>query len=251
MGNAIAYVKRVIMKTAPELPDEQAKEKIILTIDEFVQERIEYADRLISKAGVARIQNGQTILVYSKSHVVEMILLQAKQEGKTFHVIVVDSRPKLEGKLLLKRLLSQGIRCSYVMISSISYVMRRVSLVFVGAHGMLSNGAALSRVGTGLVALMAQAHNVPFIVCCETYKFCVRSQVDSITSNELRDPDELISLRKYQKDNILTDWRDISSLKLLNLAYDVTPVDLVSVILTEVGDIPPTAVPVIIREYVQ
>jgi translation initiation factor 2B subunit (eIF-2B alpha/beta/delta family) len=49
----------------------------------------------------------------------------------------------------------------------------------------------------------------------------------------------------------LTDWRDVSTLRLLNLTYDVTPCELVSMVITEVGMIPPTSIPVIIREYRQ
>jgi translation initiation factor eIF-2B subunit delta len=46
----------------------------------------------------------------------------------------------------------------------------------------------------------------------------------------------------------LQGWRDMPNLKLLNLHYDVTPVGDVTMIITEVGNIPPTAVPVIVRE---
>jgi translation initiation factor eIF-2B subunit delta len=82
--------------------------------------------------------------------------------------------------------------------------------VFVGAAAMMNNGGLLSRVGTAMIALMAKAHStcsfvlqtfsvntnsscadVPFLVCCETYKFCERVQLDSICLNELGNPEEL------------------------------------------------------------
>jgi translation initiation factor eIF-2B subunit delta len=62
------------------------------------------------------------------------------------------------------------------------------------------------------------------------------------------DPDDLIPLGR-SKPNLLRDWRDIQSLKLLNLTYDLIPVEFISMVITEVGDIPPTAVPAIVREY--
>lgn len=43
----------------------------------------------------------------------------------------------------------------------------------------------MSRVGTAQLALVARAHNVPVLVCCETYKFCERVQTDAFVSNEL------------------------------------------------------------------
>jgi translation initiation factor eIF-2B subunit delta len=50
---------------------------------------------------------------------------------------------------------------------------------------MMANGNLISRVGTALVAMMAHAYHVPFIVCCETYKFTERVQLESISFNEL------------------------------------------------------------------
>jgi translation initiation factor eIF-2B subunit delta len=50
---------------------------------------------------------------------------------------------------------------------------------------MLSNGAMLSRAGTASVALAANEQRVPVLVCCETYKFTDRVQMDSFVWNEL------------------------------------------------------------------
>jgi translation initiation factor eIF-2B subunit delta len=47
----------------------------------------------------------------------------------------------------------------------------------------------------------------------------------------------------------LSEWRDIPSLKLLNLVYDLTPNEFIMMVNTEVGMIPPTSVPVVLREY--
>ena len=57
--------------------------------------------------------------------------------------------------------------------------------MFLGAHALLANGYVKSRVGSSMIAMMANAFNVPVLVCCETYKFCDRVQTDSFVSNEL------------------------------------------------------------------
>lgn len=49
--------------------------------------------------------------------------------------------------------------------------------------------------------------------------------------------------------NALADWRDSPSLNLLNLVYDVTPAAYISMVVTEVGFIPVSSVPVVLREY--
>lgn len=59
---------------------------------------------------------------------------------------------------------------------------------------MLSNGTVLSRAGTAAVAMVAQAHNKPVMICCETHKFNERVQLDSITHNELGDPEALAAV---------------------------------------------------------
>ena len=130
-------------------------------------------------------------------------------------VIVVDSRPKLEGKKMLEALTAQGVECTYILINSLSYVMKEVTKVLLGASAMLANGNVISRVGTSMVALMARQYNVPVLVCCETYKFSEKVMLDSICTNELADPDELvfdetslseITHRCCPNDRSLADW---------------------------------------------
>jgi len=75
-------------------------------------------------------------------------------------------------------------------------------------------------------------------------------QLDSICYNELDDPNELINDSELSREE-LKNWEDIPNLTLLNISYDVTPMDYVNVVITEVGLIPPTSVPVVLREAAQ
>ena len=81
---------------------------------------------MIAKDGASKINNGDVILTHARSHVVEMIIKQAADEKKEFRVIVVDSRPKLEGKELLKALVAHGVKCTYVLINAVANVMKEV-----------------------------------------------------------------------------------------------------------------------------
>lgn len=247
MGNAIKYLKLQITHSPPDVPDEQAKRCLVDSIDKFIQERIILAGVAISETYArTKINDDDVILTYACSSLVLKILKDAHDAGKKFRVVVVDSRPKFEGRECLRRLVKHGVRCSYVLISAVSYVIKEVSKVFLGAHALLANGYVKSRVGSSMVAMMAYASNVPVLVCCETYKFYDRVQTDSFVSNELSDPDDLVPLRRERAD-VLSDWRDVSSLHLLNLVYDFTPPHFVSMVITEVGMIPCTSVPVVLR----
>jgi translation initiation factor eIF-2B subunit delta len=76
----------------------QARNRLVERIEHFIKERITVADRLIVENGLQKIQNGDVILTYAKSSVVEALLLEAKRSGYEFRVVVVDSRPMFEGK---------------------------------------------------------------------------------------------------------------------------------------------------------
>ncbi|OCT79219.1 hypothetical protein XELAEV_18030315mg, partial [Xenopus laevis] len=149
------------------------------------------------------------------------------------------------GREKLRRVVNCGIQCTYIMIPAISYILPEVSKLFLGAHALLANGYVMSRVGTSQIALVAKAHNVPVPVCCETYKFCEKVQIDSFVSNELDNPEELILSRKGRCP--LRNWHKNLSLQLLNLVYDVTPPDLVDLVITDIGMIPCTSVPVVLH----
>ncbi|KAL7871815.1 hypothetical protein SRHO_G00067980 [Serrasalmus rhombeus] len=245
MGNAIKYIKKEISNIPSQCKEEEAKKKLLLCIDNYVNEKITLAAKAISKCAIDKISDGDVILVYGCSSLVNHILCEAFEKQRKFRVIVVDSRPRLEGREALRRLVKRGIRCTYVLISAVSYILPEVSKVFLGAHALLANGYVMSRVGTSQIALVAKAYNVPVLVCCETYKFCERVQTDSFVSNELDDPDDLIVTREGKTQ--LADWQSVKSLGLLNLVYDVTPPDFVDLVITELGMIPCTSVPVVLR----
>uniref|UniRef100_A0A673BPR2 Translation initiation factor eIF2B subunit delta n=1 Tax=Sphaeramia orbicularis TaxID=375764 RepID=A0A673BPR2_9TELE len=245
MGNAIKYIKKEISNIPSQCKEEEAKGKLLNCIECYINEKIILAAKAIAKYAIEKISDGDVILVYGCSSLVNHILCEAFEKNRKFRVIVVDSRPRLEGREALRRLVQRGISCTYVLISAVSYILPEVSKVFLGAHALLANGYVMSRVGTSQIALVAKAFNVPVLVCCETYKFCERVQTDSFVSNELDDPDDLIVTRKGKTQ--LEDWQQVPLLGLLNLVYDVTPPDFVDLVITDLGMIPCTSVPVVLR----
>ncbi|XP_028805852.1 translation initiation factor eIF-2B subunit delta [Neltuma alba] len=249
MGNAIRFLKSRIAKLPLTLSEAEAKASLESDIDRFISEKIILANKVITKHAVTKIRDGDVLLTYGSSSAVEMILLNAHELGKQFRVVIVDSRPKLSGQLLLRRLVAKGLSCTYTHINAVSYIMHEVTRVFLGASSVLSNGTVYSRVGTACVAMVAHAFRVPVLVCCEAYKFHERVQLDSICSNELGDPDVVSKVQGREDVNHLDGWANKDNLQLLNLIYDATPSDYVSMIVTDYGMVPPTSVPVIVREY--
>lgn len=122
MGNAIRFLKARIGKVSLTLSESEAKAALCSDIERFMNEKIVLADRVITRQAVMKIRDGDILLTYGSSSVVEMILLHAYELGRQFRVIVVDSRPKFEGRALLRRLVKKGLCCTYTHINAVSYV---------------------------------------------------------------------------------------------------------------------------------
>lgn len=119
---------------------------------------------------------------------------------------------------------------------------------------MLSNGAVFSRAGTAMVAMMAQERSIPFVVCCETYKYSEGIHLDSFTKNELGE----YKLRRFSASSIAhimiaplsvsipaasnEEVQSEPNLQILNPLYDLTPPTNITAVVTEVGVIPPSSV---------
>lgn len=242
MGNAFTFLKTAVASLSRDLPLVEAKEMIQETIERYLLERLDYAGRAIAQHAMAKIENGDVILTFGNSQTISVLLTTAKKEGVNFYVWVVDSRPLWEGKQMLQTLRKADIPCGYIQLNALTYVMQQVTKVFLGASALMSNGSIYSRVGSAGVALLAKDRHIPVLVCCETYKISNKVQLESITQNELGNPDALV------REESLKQWKELPNLKLLNLLYDVTPPDFVSGIVTEVGIIPPTSIAVLLRE---
>ncbi|CAJ1944334.1 unnamed protein product [Sphenostylis stenocarpa] len=222
MGNAIRFVKSRIAHLSLNYSEFEAKTSLCSDIDRFINEKIILADKVIVRHAFTKVRDGDVLLTYGVSCVVEMILLYAHELGKKFRVVVVDSHPRLEGQALLRRLVAKGLSCTYTHINAISYIMHEVTRVLLGASAVLSNGTVYSRVGTSCVAMVAHAFRVP------------KLSVDKLQLLA-GDPDAIARVPGRMDVNYLDNWASEDNLRLLNLTYDATPSDYVSVIVTDYG----------------
>lgn len=261
MGNAIRWLKKLIVEIDPNTPEQEAKDDLYERIDTFIRERITVTDQAIAASACTQIKNGSVVLTYAKSSIVEKTILEAHGNGTKFRVIVVDSRPLFEGKSLATSLMNAGLEVEYLPYSAISHAIKQTNLVLLGAHSMLSNGRLQSRVGTAALAMQAAKADIPVIVCCESVKFSGKVALDSIVLNEVAPAEELFlpssaapkakkeggEEEAEQKAKTLDDWKEIPNLQVLNLMYDVTPAEYIRMVICEYGSLPPSSVPVVHR----
>ena len=234
VGNVVKSIKAELghLATQSSLSNEEARAELRQFVATFAQDKISVAQQVLAGIAADKINDGDIILTYARSSTVERTLKQAATNGKKFSVVVADSSPLYEGKALLAELVGAGIPCEYMLFNSLETGMNLANKVMLGAAAVMSNGAVLSRAGTAACAMSASLAHVPVIVCSETYKFHERVLLDSIMNNELADP-RLLSATGNS----------------LNIVYDLTTSDFINVVITEVGALPPTSVPVVLREF--
>lgn len=247
--NSVKWLKNALMKIPPTMPDTEARASILKSMDDFIQEKFVMANTVLAEAAVSKIEDGDVIMTYAHSSVVQTILLRAAEAGKRFEVMCVDARPHYEGERLCRTLLHAGIKCTYMALHAISFSMKAVTKVLLGASAVKSNGAVLARSGTAMVAMAAAVERKPVLICAQSIKFHEDVQLDAITSNEQGDPQELFEVRnRPDVTKQLASLKVDKKLSVLNLRYDVMPIAFITLIVTEFGLIPPTSVPVILRE---
>lgn len=253
-GHAVRFLKYEISVVEASLSEDEAKEHLLGRIEHFIRDRIVYAAKAIQTHAAAKIHDGDVVMTYAHSSVVEGTLLQAFRQGRRFEVIVVDSRPLFEGRKLAERLLEEGIPTTYGLLTALSTLVPQANLLLMGTSSLLSNGAPYARSGTAMCAMMAHGFHIPVIICCETYKFSDRIQLDSFVVNEAGQSSDLLSQEDdtSQTPSVLLTRAECgaqSRLKVVQLLHDVTPPRYVSAIASEVGLSGTESVGVILRDY--
>lgn len=245
MQNAVTFLKGHISEIQDTQPAQEVKANLVDWVNNFVHEEICLAKKQITVEAQQKIMDDDVILTYGCSSLVKSVLKLAFESGKKFRVIIVDSRPQFRGRDMLNYLSGVGINCTYVLITAVSYIMKEVTKVLLGASSLLANGYVMGHIGASQIALVAKSRNVPVLVCCETYKFSERVITDSFALNELGPTTELVSSLPpgIRRDGL----KDLPSLSFLNLMYDVTAPQFVDMVITEKGILPCTSVPVVLR----
>jgi methylthioribose-1-phosphate isomerase len=198
--------------------------------------------RAIGAAGASLIQSGQGILTHCNAGGLATaeygtalaVLYTAAEQGKQFHVFADETRPLLQGARLTAWELQQaGIDVTLICDSMAAQVMRegRVQLVIVGADRIAANGDTANKIGTYGVAVLAKAHRIPFYVAAPSSTFDLSIKTGSDIPIEQRDPREIT--------HGLGKAIAPEGVRVYNPAFDVTPAELLTGIITEDGVIQP------------
>lgn len=184
----------------------ESKRKEFTSLDDFRRSLILAADGILAQVRqsvecVARNASGiltphGTILTHSYSSTVLRTLEIAIGAGSPPRVYVTESIPGSEGITLARDLAQLGLDATIVPDSEIARYISQVDAILVGADSVLKDGSIINKVGTKQIAELARRVHVPFHVACETAKFSIADFLGEVVSfdSELFDvtPGELI-----------------------------------------------------------
>jgi len=158
------------------------------------------------------------------------VVRAAREAGKHVVVVATETRPFLQGaRLTAWELKKDRIPVTLITDNMAGHVLQSgtVSCVVVGADRVAANGDVANKIGTYTLAVLAKRHRVPFLVAAPTSTVDLACPDGSAIPIENRDPREVTHVQGRQLPP--------SGIKILNPAFDVTPHELVTAVVTEVG----------------
>ena len=157
------------------------------------------------------------------------VIRATKESGKNIKVIATETRPVQQGsRLTAFELKHEGIDDSLIPDTALGYTMpyALVNKIVVGADRILRTGHVYNKIGTYQVATMAKQHNIPFYVAAPLSTFDMKSNPQDV----------IIEQRKASEVTGIGDKKTApDGINVINPAFDMTPPELISGIITEKG----------------
>jgi len=216
-------IRQLMLGEAQRIADEDVE--INKAMGSFGAELIQDSDTVIhhcNTGALATVDYGTALGVIRAAH----------EQGKQVHVLVDETRPRLQGaKLTAWELEQYGVPYEIISDNAAGYFLSggHVAGCFVGADRVAANGDVANKIGTYMLALAAHDNEVPFYAVVPTSTIDLSLPSGADIPIEERDPGEVLNLEH--------EGRPIApeNSKARNPAFDITPNRLVTAIVTEVG----------------
>jgi len=218
--NDVNEIKRTVVETAKQMADEDIKINMIM-----------------GKNGSKLFSDNDTVLTHCNAGALATVgygtalgvIRAAKENGLNIKVIATETRPVQQGsRLTAFELKHDGIDVSLIPDTAVGYTLANnlVNKIIVGADRILKTGHVFNKIGTYQIAMIAKQHNVPFYVAAPLSTFDLKNNSEDIII-EQRKASEVTSIgdKKTAPDDI----------NVINPAFDMTPPELISGIITENG----------------
>jgi methylthioribose-1-phosphate isomerase len=215
---------------------DEIKESIVEAATTLAEDDVKI-NKVMGKNGAELFDNNDTIMTHCNAGALATVaygtalgvVRAIKESGKNIKVIATETRPVMQGsRLTTFELMHEGIDVSLIPDTAVGYTMANglINKIIVGADRILSTGHVFNKIGTYQIALIAKQHNIPFYVAAPLSTFDLNSNTEDVVI-EQRKSSEVTSIgnKKTAPDGI----------NVINPAFDMTPPELISGIITEKG----------------
>ena len=215
---------------------EQIKELVISKAKKMADEDIEI-NKIMGQNGSTLFENDDTIMTHCNAGALATVaygtalgvIRATRENGKNIKVIATETRPIQQGsRLTAFELKHDGFDVSLIPDTAVGYSMANglINKVVVGADRIVKTGHVFNKIGTYQVATMAKQHGIPFYVAAPL------STIDMETKAE----DVIIEMRKGNEVTGIGEKKTApDDITVINPAFDMTPPELISGIITEKG----------------
>ncbi len=233
----LAWALNKIMDTAKEGKDVSGiQESVIATAKKMAEDDIK-TNLKMGKHGSELFDDNDTVMTHCNAGALATVaygtalgvIRATKESGKNIKVIATETRPVQQGsRLTAFELKHDGIDVELIPDTAVGYVMANglVNKVIVGADRILRAGHVFNKIGTYQVATMAKQHNIPFYVAAPLSSFDLKSNPEDV----------VIEQRKGSEVTTIGDKKTApDGIGVINPAFDMTPPELITGIITEEG----------------
>lgn len=228
LSNSILYS---IEESLPLNTTEELAELTRQKAEEFIRNSLGSV-QLIAQTGESLVRNGSKVLTFSSSGSILAILKKAQEMGKSFEVVVCESRPMLEGRLLARFLGNAKISVTLIADAAVGFFGKDVDLYLVGADSV-SEEVFVNKIGTFGLGLLSREYQVPLYVACERSKF--------IASNWRTAPFADSNPKEVLEEELL-------NVRVRNPYFEEIPLSFCRQVITNEGFLPPSEIPNYIRK---
>jgi len=223
-GNSVKQIRELVINEAKQMADQDIE-----------------INKAMGKNGSELFDDNDTIMTHCNAGALATVaygtalgvIRATRESGKNIKVIATETRPVQQGsRLTAFELKHDGFDVSLIPDTAVGYSMANglVDKVVVGADRIVRTGHVFNKIGTYQIATMAKQHEIPFYVAAPLSTFDMKSNPEDVVI-EMRNASEVTGIgdKKTAPDGI----------NVINPAFDMTPPELITAIITEKGILKP------------
>ena len=240
---AVDRIMWIVEKTRDERNTDELRQLVLDAAQRIADEDVEINKRM-AEHGAKLINDGDTVIHHCNTGALATVdwgtalgvIRTAHEQGKHIHVLVDETRPRLQGARLTAWELDQyGIPYELISDNMAGYFLKagKAQKVFFGADRVAANGDVANKIGTYMLALAAHDNGVPVYSVVPTSTVDLSLEHGDLIPIEERDPQEVLGLQ-FEGERVAPIEAEAR-----NIAFDVTPHRLITGIVTENGVVYP------------